>query len=93
MCTEEDRKKLDVETETEILNISFFTSNILDSRYWQNFLDCLRKAYGEEKAQEIYEETIVKCWDKVSSRNEKKREKEFLKRNGISISSLKISKT
>ena len=91
MITEEDRKKKDIETQKEIENISFFSSRILDSRYWNDFLDCLKEAYGEKKAEEIYQKTIVKRWDKVSSKNRKK-EKEFFERNQISISSLKNRK-
>ena len=92
MITEEDRKKKDIETQKEIENISFFSSRILDSRYWNDFLDCLKEAYGEKKAQEIYQKTIVKRWDKVSSKNQEIREKEFFERNQISISSLKNRK-
>ena len=92
MITEEDRKKRDIETQKEIENISFFSSRIIDSRYWNNFFGCLKEAYGEKKAQEIYQKTIVKCWDKVSSKNQEIREKEFFERNQISISSLKNRK-
>ena len=82
--TEEKRKELDMKVEKMIEDFNPFAFNVLQGRFFENVKLCLISAYGEERADEVYREVIVKHYRRIAIMMHAKREAEFKKRNNLS---------